>query len=624
MCDFLKPGSQETALEVYRICPTNPGSRKNLYFSGLSHASDLTSKKSRIDMNRSEYMSGPLAWSVVLPFFEAIQTSQTTDNTFETQTRDALMNEFGLDPSKHMGELLIRHRVVHIPGESMEQEFFSAMHMIFAYQSALLRPVVESMDQFPTEPPVSLRFDYWRLLFYVLKRYYRSIALPSSLDSQLLGLDSQLLGPDNLDWYQVTYVVDENPLKATEQMLQSVFDSFYHNIWAGYRLDFLRTILGIAGDLLPEETVNAISLPGFNKIQNLAVSKADIRFFYSIFQKGPNSTVIVTDLLKENKIDGPLYRLEKNRQRLLGEFKKRFRTNNVLVLRLFEIPVTSASSGLRDAQTTDDVNNVLVPYEQKITTSIAALLSEELPSKRITKLPKKLDTVIYTAKTGFSWTTVQTAYKRVKGIILPLGFETVKYADLLNSSENIKEFNDTYLKTLARYQDHAYIRLVHFKNMAAEVAESKRSKLPTAVFLVWNPGFFISTLNMYILSWKDSIGSEPFIAPMRILNLSNNRGILKKGTFPDESTVFSEEIAIREMYSIPRAKESDSSYIKYEDVFGVAREERSQLFFFGLWYAEMAFKGFNDRQLKWIQYIIGPETMLNFLRSRYILPIVRA
>lgn len=618
MCDTLTPDTRQEGLDVRSVCPQNPNAGIFLYRMGILHSVNLASGRKAIQHgDPKDSLSAPLAWNMVLPYLQtAEQARRTPTEEFAAATRDAVALEFGLEPSTGTAREVSSGRYLSKDTAVLEKQLYLSVDMIFAHQggtSEKLRSTIEAMAGFPDQ---SAKLDYWRLLYFVLSRY---------LTRHRGELGSAPFVPEllqRIEWYSVHYVAgDALPLRAVEDMLDEVFRQTFYNVWAGYRVDFLHDVLGRAGGLLPSETVAALSLPGFSKLATLSESIRGLAQAYSKFQTWTKDREVLRDLLRADRLDGPLYRLHQNISTLKQLSLKWTRKTNTAILQLMLQPAMAAEQELvREEQVASGVrvevlNRILRQYASDITEGTAALLEQELPEERDTqKVPLEADAVLFDLESGFTWESVVSAYRRESEAALARTFaQTQAYENYVERDENVKQFNETYLN-LPRYTtEQAIFSLFHFGDRRLELARIRAARKKWAVFVVWNPGRLISTLNLYVLEF-DSAGK---IDNSLVLNLSHNVNPFKRFDFPSPLTVFDEQAEIFKALAsqVPFGR---NFYAGYEPVFGEVVETKVHVLFFGLWYAEMYMKGFSVEQMRQMRLVVGKDTFLNFLRVRYV------
>ena len=244
---------EKSALILYNICPIKKFSREFLYRTGLIRMSNIEYKSKHIDIERkNKDMSIPLAWSLVIPFFFSIfNSNKSKEDEFLIKTMHILISQYGLIEDKYMGKLLITHNVINIPIENLTKEFYYAVHILFLYKNDFLKKFIEEHQHRFTG---SKNFIYWRALYFVLSKYY-SDSFDNTKNISLLA-NELILNKSN--WYSVKYVQGVDTQEKSEEVMINILGSMYYNILASFQINFLRTDLERAEDLIPKENINYI------------------------------------------------------------------------------------------------------------------------------------------------------------------------------------------------------------------------------------------------------------------------------------------------------------------------------------------------------------------------------
>lgn len=558
-------------------------------------------KQNHVDLQRkSGELSEILAFSVVIPFFQSIQGA-VESNEFSIRTRELLISQYGLSIQKFMGKFLVENNVVNIPIEDVEREFYYAIHMIFAHKNEFLKEFVEQQSRFfRTES-----FLYWRALYFVINKYYQLGDNARRLADELISAKSE--------WYSVRYVLEGDPQIISERIFGGALKSMFHNIVAGFQIDFVRTVLERrAGALLPNEITDKMHLPGLTRLPD-ETADANFTYYYNVFDT-PNNEEFKNEPIT-SRTNGVKYRLSENLSRFEGIFHDQFKNVNVLLIEWLIVDIRNALKGIDLVDS--DPFTALRKYRSEVRAKIANLTISIFPATRDTMLiPRKWQDIVYDPKQPNIYSIVFGSYSTTFDFDLPDSIEQ-RYEVYLKVDGNINRFNEDYL-SLSRYtKSGSYFQLVTSGDITKAITGSKKSPhVKRVILIVWK---FTTTifrrtktifLNVYIISIE-----EPKSAII-VLNLSANPG------FKEEAKSFLEE-SIMPGYGVIKTEVPDAVYLGYDQIFGDPPDKRVQVIFFGLWFAELITNGLTIKQIEEVIPFIGTEGIQNFIRTQYILPVTR-
>ncbi|KKM25603.1 hypothetical protein LCGC14_1593350 [marine sediment metagenome] len=616
MCEQVKPRTAHQAALVLPLCPQNPVAIAVAYRESLVASAGVRAKSERIDMQRTQTLSAPLAWSAVLPLLEAIESArdEPSPGGFRTATRDALLEEFGLQAAEldadtpGLGALMLRAPSVSVmDAHAFDTEFYHAVHLVFAHASGIdaLATAAEQDRRFPRRatPPI----DNWRALFYVLQRYYAR-----SLPAATAEVADHLLAAD-VPWHAVPYLGagDVPPGIVAWQVAIKALTEMRHNVTAAYRVDVLRRVLQRAGTLIPEETVAPLVLPDLVRVSSIATDRR-LEQAYLWFVSYATGAGIRREVLADER-GGPRTRLLTNVRAIESLISEHFRRTNVLALVVLRTPASVALRELKSfaATESDDPEPVLQRYTTDVRDGISGLLRALPDKERPRAAPTTVEDVVYDSEFKDLWTAQRKYVKReLPKIEL---FTGVNRDDYLTEPRNVRDFNGRYLR-LARYAEAAYFQLTTRDDLSEAITQSLASDRAAVVLFVWSRSRLLgalSTLNMFVMTWNGRIapGEEP--NTWTIVNLSENF------RFPTSRSTIEEEPSVRRLYRVPDRKKT--TYVTFERAFGTGRSSTPDVLFFGLWFAELALRAFDAGHIEKLRDVIGSASDLNnFVRGDYI------
>ena len=454
MCEELEPRTAHQAALVLPLCPQNHAAIAVSYSAALRAAAGIDAKNKRIDMERpaGAALSAPLAWSAVLPLLEAIESARDEPAPppagFRTATRDALLEEFGLQAqdldadTPGLGALMLRAPSVSaMDAHAFDTEFYQAVHVVFAHASdvAVLRAAAEQDARFP---PRDSALVNWRALFYVLQRYY-----VRSLPQATTQMADHLLD-GGVAWHAVPYLgagVGPPPGVVAWQVVAKAMESMHHNVTAAYRVDVLRKVLQRAGALLPAETVEPLVLPDLTRVRSSATDRR-LDWVYRWFVSYATGAEIRREVLADERA-GPRERLRSNVRAIESLISEHFRRTNVLALALLRTPAAGALRELEAFVVTasDDPESVLQRYTTDVRDGISALLQALPLDERPDGAPTAVHDVVYDRQFKDLWTEQRAYAKReVPETEVFTGVERDHYLDQRGMACALPTGNDRY------------------------------------------------------------------------------------------------------------------------------------------------------------------------------------